>query len=87
VPDVSVLGPVAHGEAWQGRTLFGVLDTGRFTLVVVHPEGSDSVGVDWCRAVEPWAVIRVVGIAPPREEEATRSVSTRPSGDRGACCW
>jgi 2-polyprenyl-6-methoxyphenol hydroxylase-like FAD-dependent oxidoreductase len=69
VPDLEVLGRVAHGEAWQETSLFDVLDPDRFTLLVVHPEGSDAAGVDWCRAVEPWPLIRVVGIAPPPDEE------------------
>jgi 2-polyprenyl-6-methoxyphenol hydroxylase-like FAD-dependent oxidoreductase len=70
VPDVSVLSRMAHGDAWQERSLFGLLDPSRFTLLVVHPERSDAGGVDWCTAVRPWPVIRVVGIAPPWDADA-----------------
>ena len=65
VPDGPVLRRVAHGDAWQAGSLFGLLDPSRFTLLVVHPAGSDAVGADFCEAVRPWPVIRVVGIAPP----------------------
>jgi 2-polyprenyl-6-methoxyphenol hydroxylase-like FAD-dependent oxidoreductase len=71
VPDLLVRGRTAHGEGWQERTLSGLVDPGRFTLLVVHPVASDGAGVDWCAAVRPWEpVIRVVGIAPPSDEGA-----------------
>jgi hypothetical protein len=70
VPDWPVLSRVTDGEAWQDRSLFGLLDPSRFTLLVVHPAGSDAVGVDFCEAVRPWPIIRVVGIAPPSDASA-----------------
>src|SRR5262249_61271460 len=70
VPDARVRSRVAHGDAWQDRSLFELLDPSRFTLLVVHPEGSDGAGVDWCGAVSPWPVVRVVGIAPPSDAAA-----------------
>jgi hypothetical protein len=72
VPDLPVRSRVAHGEAWQDRSLFNLLDPSRLTLLVVHPAGSDAVGADWCEAVRPWPIIRVVGIAPP-EDAAPRA--------------
>jgi len=63
VPDVPVHCRTGHGGEWQERSLFEVLDPGRFTLLVVHASPED--GVNWCGAVRPWPVVRVVGIAPP----------------------
>ncbi|HTQ48289.1 MAG TPA: FAD-dependent monooxygenase [Polyangiaceae bacterium] len=63
VPDVPVHCRTGHGDEWHERSLFEVLDPGRFTLLVVH--AADADGVDWCGAVRPWPVVRVVGIAPP----------------------
>ncbi len=63
VPDVPVHCRTGHGGEWQERSLFELLDPGKFTLLVVHAAGVD--GVDWCGAVRPWPVVRVVGIAPP----------------------
>lgn len=68
VPDLAVRSRMVHGEAWQERSLFGVLDPSRFTLLVVHPEGADGTTTDWCGAVQAWPIIRVVGIAPPSDE-------------------
>jgi 2-polyprenyl-6-methoxyphenol hydroxylase-like FAD-dependent oxidoreductase len=68
VPDLPVRTRVAHDDAWHERSLFGVLDSLRFTLLVVHPRASDAGGVDWCGVVQPWPVIRVVGIAPPADD-------------------
>jgi 2-polyprenyl-6-methoxyphenol hydroxylase-like FAD-dependent oxidoreductase len=73
LPDVPVHCRIEHGGGWQERSLFEVLDPGRFTLLVVHPVMSDGKGgphadedgVDWCATVQPWPVVRVVGIAPP----------------------
>ncbi|XXX78958.1 FAD-dependent monooxygenase [Sorangium sp. So ce134] len=70
VPDLPVMSRVAHGDVWQERPLFGLLDPSRFTLLVVHPEVSDAASVDWREAVRPWPAIRVVGIAPPSEDAA-----------------
>jgi hypothetical protein len=70
VPDLPVLSRDAHGNAWQERSLFGLLDPSRFTLLVVHPEASDAASVDWCEAVRPWPAIRVVGLAPPLDDAA-----------------
>jgi 2-polyprenyl-6-methoxyphenol hydroxylase-like FAD-dependent oxidoreductase len=70
VPDALVRSRVAHGDDWHEGFLFELLDPNRFTLLVVHPEGSDAVDVDWCSAVSPWPVIRVVGIAPPSDATA-----------------
>jgi 2-polyprenyl-6-methoxyphenol hydroxylase-like FAD-dependent oxidoreductase len=70
VPDVRVRSRVAHGDAWQDRSLFELLDPSRFTLLVIHPERSDAAGVDWCGAVSPWPIIRIVGIAPPSDAAA-----------------
>jgi hypothetical protein len=63
VPDLPIHSRTAHGGEWQERSLFEVLDPGRFTLLVVH--AADADGLDWCGAVRPWPVVRVVGIAPP----------------------
>ncbi|HEX8793841.1 MAG TPA: FAD-dependent monooxygenase [Polyangiaceae bacterium] len=68
VPDLSVRIRVAHAGGWRDASLFEVLDPRRFTLLVVHSGVSDAGGLDWCRAVEPWPVIRVVGIAPPEDD-------------------
>ena len=65
-----VLSRVAHGDAWQERSLFSLLDPLRFTLLVVHPDASDAASVDWCEAVRPWPFIRVVGVAPPSDATA-----------------
>lgn len=70
VPDAPVLSRLAHGDAWQQRPLFGLLDPLRLTLLVVHPDTSDTPSVDWCGAVQPWPAIRVVGIAPPSDDAA-----------------
>jgi 2-polyprenyl-6-methoxyphenol hydroxylase-like FAD-dependent oxidoreductase len=83
VPDLPVLSRVAHGEPWQERSLFGLLDPARFTLLVVHPGGSDAVTVDWCGAVQPWPIIRVVGIAPPLNDAAQSRFHTLFGRSRG----
>jgi 2-polyprenyl-6-methoxyphenol hydroxylase-like FAD-dependent oxidoreductase len=70
VPDVLVRSRVAHGDDWRERFLFELLDPSHFTLLVVHPEGSGGAPVDWCGAVSPWPVIRVVGLAPPSDAAA-----------------
>jgi 2-polyprenyl-6-methoxyphenol hydroxylase-like FAD-dependent oxidoreductase len=75
VPDERVRSVVSHGEAWQERSLFALLDPSRFTLLVVHP----AVDVDWCEAVRPWPIIRVVEIAPP-EDAALRARFDRDFG-------
>jgi 2-polyprenyl-6-methoxyphenol hydroxylase-like FAD-dependent oxidoreductase len=63
VPDLPIHCRTGHGGEWQERSLFEVLDPGKFTLLVVHAAAVD--GVDWCGAVRPWPVVRVVGVAPP----------------------
>jgi 2-polyprenyl-6-methoxyphenol hydroxylase-like FAD-dependent oxidoreductase len=70
VPDRLALRRAPHGEAWQERSLFTLLDPSRFTLLVVHPAADGAAGVDWSEAVRPWAVIRVVDIAPPPDPAA-----------------
>jgi 2-polyprenyl-6-methoxyphenol hydroxylase-like FAD-dependent oxidoreductase len=70
VPDLLVLSRVAHGAALEERSLFGLLDPLRFTLLVVHPEGDGAAGVDWCDAVRPWPIIRVVGMSAPPDDAA-----------------
>jgi hypothetical protein len=71
VPDEPVLSRVAHGEAWQERSLFALLDPSRFTLLVVRPiDGDAAVNVDFCGVVGPWPVIRVVEIAAPPSASA-----------------
>ncbi len=35
-----------------------------------HGRGGGGAGVDWCSAVQPWPVVRVVGISPPRDQAA-----------------
>jgi 2-polyprenyl-6-methoxyphenol hydroxylase-like FAD-dependent oxidoreductase len=72
VPDALVRSRVAHGDEWRERFLFELLDPSRFTLLVVHPDGSGATPVDWCDAVTPWPIIRIAGIAPP-EDAAARS--------------
>jgi 2-polyprenyl-6-methoxyphenol hydroxylase-like FAD-dependent oxidoreductase len=83
VPDQPVSSRVAHGDAWQDRSLFGLLDPSRFTLLIVHPVGSDAAGVDWCEAVRPWPVIRVVGIAPPSDASARARFEANFGRSRG----
>jgi 2-polyprenyl-6-methoxyphenol hydroxylase-like FAD-dependent oxidoreductase len=72
VPDVPVMSRLAHGAEWHERSLFGLLDPSRFTLLVVYPEradaDADAGSVDWCNAVQRWPVIRVVGISAPSED-------------------
>jgi 2-polyprenyl-6-methoxyphenol hydroxylase-like FAD-dependent oxidoreductase len=80
VPDARVLSRVAHGHAWEERSLFDLLNPLRFTLLVVHAEGDgDSDGaaeVDWCGAVRPWPIIRVVGISAPAGDAARSRYET-----------
>jgi 2-polyprenyl-6-methoxyphenol hydroxylase-like FAD-dependent oxidoreductase len=70
VPDALVRSRVAHGDDWREGFLFELLDPSRFTLLVVHPEGSDGAAVDWCDAVTPWPIIRIAGIARPSDAAA-----------------
>jgi hypothetical protein len=70
VPDLLVLRRVAHGDVWQERPLFGLLDPVRWTLLVVHPKASAAAIEASCEAVRPWPVIRVVGIASPPDAAA-----------------
>lgn len=77
VPDLPVLARVAHGGAWEERPLFELLDPLHFTLLVVQPDHDGTAGVDWCGAVRPWPIIRVVGIsAPPGDAARARFDAT-----------
>lgn len=82
VPDLPVLAKVAHGGAWEERSLFELLDPRAFTLLVVRPDG-DGVAVDWCDAVRAWPIIRVVGLAPPTADSARSRFDATLGRSRG----
>ncbi len=69
LPDLRVRSRSAHGQGYDDRSLFEIVDSRRFTLLVVHPQEDGAGPGDWCEAVGPWeALIRVAGIAAPSSE-------------------
>jgi DNA-binding NtrC family response regulator len=65
VPDLQVRYHSESGAGWQDRTLFGLLDPSRFTLLAVRSAESAAAPADLYEAVQPWrSLIGVVELAP-----------------------
>jgi 2-polyprenyl-6-methoxyphenol hydroxylase-like FAD-dependent oxidoreductase len=79
VPDLRVRSRIAHGEGWQGRTVFELLDPLRFTLLVSRPQ--DSAGADWCSAVQPWEPLIGIAEIAPALDDADRARFRAVFGD------
>jgi 2-polyprenyl-6-methoxyphenol hydroxylase-like FAD-dependent oxidoreductase len=84
LPDLPVRSRTAHGEGYTDRSLFEIVDSLCFTLLVVRQEADGAAPGSFCEAVRPWEpLIRVVGIAPASDEadrERFRAVLGHGSG-------
>jgi hypothetical protein len=92
LPDLPVRSRTAHGEGYKHQSLFEIVDSLHFTLLVVRQEADGAAPGDWCETVRPWEpLIRVAGIAPAAREanrerfhallgHASGAVLVRPDG-------